>query len=393
MMDNKYSKIDYKLIKLPNLSFGKEWALLELITLGLYSVEEQEMFADLIQSEDLNAKELIEQARRHKILTLLAFYILSNKYKQKVSSDFEYKSRLKKLLFINKHKINIYRKEAARIVKNFNHNNIHFVSTKGISLESSIYPGYGSRSMGDMDFMILPRDRKKASKILADLGYKMGEFNWKNQKFQTHSRETLIKYKLNPDHLPSHVLLIDNIIIPYIEVDIANSLTWTLCPFQIPTEVALKKINYQKILNVDDVLLPVFSLPFQFIFTILHLFKEAWIEMTLEMDGKDVNLSKFSDVIRLWRSHHHELDVREVVGILEEFSLTQPVLWVLEHLDRTFNLDIVKSLGLQNQVTESWLHSASDSRQWQGTMRNRLYSLNRDRLFIKSARCERDLSP
>ncbi|MEL6579975.1 MAG: nucleotidyltransferase family protein [Cyanobacteria bacterium J06621_12] len=382
-MDNISSKVGNRLRKLPDLSYGKEWALLELITLGLYSNAEQEMFANLLRAK-LDTKLLIKEAKRQKIITLLAYYVLSERYIHNLPADFAHKSGLKKALFVNKHKINFYRHAAADIVRSFNLHNIRFVATKGISFESSIYPGNGSRSMGDVDFMILPQDRNKVSQVLAELGYKMGEFNCKTQQFQPHSRTTMIKYKLNPDHLPSHVLLTNHLLTPYIEVDVANSLTWTLCPFQIPTEVALEKINHQNMPKIDDVLLPVFCLPFQLIFTILHLFKEAWIEITLEMEGKDVNLSKFSDVIRLWRSHCHELDIPEFVGILEEYSLTQPVLWVLEHLDRTFNLDTVATLGLQNRVTDSWLYSASNSRQWQGTMRERLAVSNRDRLFVQS---------
>ena len=389
-MNNAKFVLDHQSIKLPDLAFGKEWALLELLTLGLDSSVERERFANLINSPDLNWQELLTQATRHKITNLLSAAIIANHLSEVVPLNI--RQQLINVRLFNQHKIQIYRREAAKIVEAFTRKELKFVGTKGISVESTLYQGNGSRTMSDIDFMILPQEREPAIQALSQLGYQMGTYEQKTNKIRPHSREMMIKYKLNPDHLPSHVLLTNDVVTPFVEVDIANSLTWTSCPWQIPVEIALENILVQSIPEIKNIKLPVFSAQFQFIFTILHLFKEAWIEMTLEMDGKDVNLSKFSDVIRLWRSHHHELDVREFVGILEEFSLTQPVLWVLEHLDRTFNLDIVKSLGLQNQVTESWLHSASDSRQWQGTMRNRLYSLNRDRLFIKSARCERDLS-
>lgn len=368
-------------LKLPDLVFGKEWALLELIALGLCSDKERELFAELINAKDLDWQKLLAQAKRHKILSLLAFYVLSEKFVETIPQNIAAQNHLRKILFINRHKISLYRQEAARISKAFQQKNICFVGTKGISLESTIYPSNGIRTMGDMDFMILPQDRKIASKVLADLGYSMGTFDQKTGSIKPHSRELMIKYKLSPDHLPSHVLLINNNIIPFIEVDIANSLTWTSCTFQIPVEVALTNITYQDIPGINGVQLPSFSPQFQFIFTILHLFKEAWIEITLEMNGKDVNLSKFSDVVRIWRTYKNQLQNREFLALLEDWAIIQPVIWVLEHLDRTLQTSIVADLGLEGKVSEEWLSSASSrngkARKWNGTMRERLFARDR----------------
>ncbi|WP_144054227.1 nucleotidyltransferase family protein [Pleurocapsa sp. PCC 7319] len=382
-MDNKKLASDRGSRKLPNLAFGKEWALLELVTLGLNSASEQEMFAELISDQDLDWQELLKQATRHKITCLLAFYIITNNLSEVITLDL--KQQLETILFFNRHKIKIYRSKAAEIIRALTKNKIKFVGTKGISLESTLYQGNGNRTLSDIDFMILPNDRKVVSEILADLGYQMGTFEPKTGTIKPHSREMMINYKLNPDHLPAHILLIDDVIVPFIEVDIANSLTWTLSPFQIPVEVALENIVYQPIPEIKDISLPSFAPQFQFIFTILHLFKEAWIELTLDMNGKDVSLSKFSDVVRIWSRHQNELQNEEFVKILEQFDLIQPVVWVLEHLDRTLQTNIISSLGLEGKVTEEWLSSAAPSgtkaRLWRGTMRKRLFTQDRRQLF------------
>ena len=382
-MDNVKLASEYESMKLPDLVFGKEWALLELLTLGLYSANERKMFAELISDQDLDWQKLLQQAARHKLSSLLAFSVTHNYYSEVIPS--EPNKQLETILFFNRHKINLYRRKAAEIIRALTKNKIKFVGTKGISLESTLYQGNGSRIMSDIDFMILPQDRKTVSQILANLGYQMGTFEQQTGKIRSHSREMMINYKLNPDHLPAHILLIDDVITPFIEVDIANSLTWTLCPFQIPVEIALENIVYQSIPEIKDVKLPSFAPQFQFIFTILHLFKEAWIELTLDMNGKDVALSKFSDVVRIWRTHQNKLQNEEFVKILEDFDLTQPVVWVLEHLDRTLQTNIVTSLGLKGRVTEKWLSSAASSnrkaRQWRGTMRERLVAQDRRQLF------------
>ena len=379
-MDNAKLAINRDSLKLPDLALGQEWALLELLTLGLYSANERELFAELIQAENLDWQELLAQATRHKIITFLAFHTTGDHYYEVIPSDV--KQQLEIVLFFNRHKINIYRREAARISRAFTSNNIQFVGTKGISFESTIYQGNGSRAMSDIDFMIAPQYRKLASKILSELGYGMGAFDSKTKKISPHSRETLIGYRLNSDHLPAHVLLIDDVIAPFVEVDIANSLTWTVCPFQVPVEIALENIICQSIPGFEDIQLPCFSPQFQFIFTILHLYREAWRILSLK---KDVNLCKFGDILRLWKVYSDVLQTEELINLIKELGIVKPVLWVLEHLDRTFHTDIVSSLGLDDRVTEKWLASVGSSngkvRQWQGTMRERLFCKDRRQLF------------
>ena len=101
--------------------------------------------------------------------------------------------------------------------------------------------------------------------------------------------------------------------------------------------------------------------------------------------GKDVNLSKFADVIRLWRVHGESMRRAGLTNRLEEFGLIEPVVWVLEHLDRTFGSSIVREINLQGRVSEEYLASARASggrlHQWKGTMRERLQCKDRHKLF------------
>ena len=69
---------------LPDLEFGPEWALLELLCLGLTEPEQQQMFEDLIRSGDLNWGELMEQALRHKMLSMLALYVTSDDFHETI---------------------------------------------------------------------------------------------------------------------------------------------------------------------------------------------------------------------------------------------------------------------------------------------------------------------
>jgi hypothetical protein len=170
-----------------------------------------------------------------------------------------------------------------------------------------------------------------------------------------------------------------------VRVDFANSLTWSRCPFDIPVERALLEVDEQPIPGFPGFGLPCFSPVFQFISNILHLFREAWFERWWDLE-QDVNLMKFGDVLRLWRANQEALTSGELVQLLEEYDIVKPIVWALEHLDRTLHTGIVSALGLEGRVTDTWLSSAYSSasklRRWKGTMRERLQCKNRRCLVI-----------
>ena len=379
-----------ELIKTFDLALDTELELLELLCLGLTTPCEQKMFEDLIRSSCLHWGELLEQALRHKMLPMLAFHATSSQFKETVPKFV--RSHLWTALGLNIHKTAILRREAARIVRVLDEQSIPFVGTKGITLESTLYEGNGTRRLGDMDFMVAPKHRDVVTNTMSKLGYKMGEFNWQTGNVHPLTREKMAIFKLNPDHLPHFILLTGDPVVPFVDVDFANSLTWTRSPFNVPIVAALAEIVYQPIPGIPDIQMPCFNPKFQFIFTILHLFREAWVfregwtESLLEGYEYDVNISKFADVIRLWRTYQNELNAPDFIQTLEEFQIIDPILWVLEHTDRTFHTGIVPALGLEGRVTEEWLHSAGGAGgkrvQWKGTMRERLHCKDRRQLFL-----------
>ncbi len=238
--------------------------------------------------------------------------------------------------------------------------------------------------MLDVDFMIMPKDREVVTEVMDGLGYEAASYDLRTDSINAPTRKEIILHQLNPDHLFLFATRTDDPVVHYVMVDVANSLTWTNCPFDVPLEYTFKDIVYQSIPGYPDVELPSFRPLIQFLFTILHLFREAWLERWMAV-GKDVNLSKFADVIRLWRVHGESMRRAGLTNRLEELGLIEPVVWVLEHLDRTFGTSIVREINLQGRVTEEYLASARASggrlRQWKGTMRERLQCKDRYKLF------------
>jgi hypothetical protein len=364
---------------LPDLEFGPEWALLELLCLGLTEPEQQQMFEDLIRSEDLNWGELMVQGLRHKMLPMLAIHT-------EMEDNYEFipgyiHRHLQTILDLNKQHIVILRKTAADIVQAFHQRSIKFVFTKGITFESTIYDGDGTRVMSDIDLMIAPKDRSIVIELMSELGFQMGVVDGMKKIILPYNRKELITYKLNPDHIPSFIKKTNDAVHWFVSIDIANSLTWTRSHYEIPIEMAFENIVYQPVSCKSGIQLPTFSPHYQFIFTVLHLFREAWFERW----NYHVSLAKFSDVIRLYKVHHGTLNEDGFMDIINRYKLVRPVFWVIEHLDRTLGTDMVSALGFKEEVDEEWLSSAYKTGggmcSWKGTMRERLFCTRKFKVF------------
>lgn len=372
-------------MQIPDQTFGPEWALMELLCLGLMTDDEQQAFNELVTSGSLDWGELLEQALRHKMLPLLAYHTLAAEPEQTVPRRVQ--DHFRSVLDLNRHKRTIWYREIDRIIKFMGEQGIQVLGRKDVAFESNLYHGNGSRRFGDMDLLIAPKDRDAVFEALPKLGYQPGLYDWQTQQLVPLSRKAMMIFRLNPDHLPVHARLTGDSVMQWLEVDFANSLTWHGSDYNVPLDIAMNEIIYQPVAGFSDIEIPCLMPPFQFIGTVLHLFREAWFERWLEWE-QDVDLAKFSDVIRMWRTYQDQLATASFTQLLETFEIVEPMVWVFEHLDRTFQMDITGALGLKDRVSEAWLFSGRASGkqlyQWRGSMRERLYSKNRQALFVEA---------
>ena len=304
---------------LPDQSLGSEWTILELLARGIVDDLEQQMVRDLLLAETLDWGELLEQALRHKMLPILAYHIVSASLRFDVPRSIY--QHLESALEWNRWQIEVFRREAVRVAQGLAGRGIHFVVTKGMAFESTLYGSLGTRHMKDIDFMIAPRDREAVLSVMRDLGFRPF-FEWAKDP-----RREEISSRLNPDHLPKLARDIDQPGTRTINVDVANSLTWTRSPFDVPVEEALEDPVEQPVPGMPGVGLPCFCTIYQFLFTVLHLFREAWLQKFVDF-GTDVGLMKFGDVIRLIDQNRNELTSGELLRIMEIQRVTHAVAWV-----------------------------------------------------------------
>lgn len=355
--------------RLPDQSLGPEWTILELLARGIADDSERQMTRDLLLTDPLDWGELLEQALRHKMLPMLAHHIISAGLRFDVPTTIYL--HLESALEWNRWKIEVFRREAVRVAQGLAGRGIHFVATKGMAFESTLYGGLGTRYMNDIDFMIAPRDREAVLSVMQEFGFRRF-FEWAKDP-----RREEITSRLNPDHLPKLARDIDQPGIRTIEVDVANSLTWTKSPFDVSVEEALDDPVEQPVPGMPGVGLPCFRPIYQFLFTVLHLFREAWLQKFVEF-GSDVSLMKFGDVIRLVERNRNKLTDGELLRTMEAHRVTHAVAWVLGHLDETFHTHTLELLALEKHGNEELLAGQMSSsgyvRASGQTMRERLQS-------------------
>ena len=354
---------------LPDKSLGPEWAVLELLARGIVEDSERQMARDLLLLDTLDWGELLEQALRHKMLPMLSHHIISADLQFDVPTTIY--QHLESALEWNRCQIEAFRRETVRVAKGLADRGVHFVVTKGITFESTLYGGLGTRHMNDIDFMIAPSDREAVMDAMQELGFRPF-FSWARD-----ARREEISSRLNRDHLPKLAREIDQPGARKINIDVANSLTWTKSPFEVPVEEALKEPVELHVPGIPGVGLPCFRPKYQFLFTVLHLFREAWLQKFVDF-GTDVGLMKFGDVIRLVDHDRSELIDGELLRIVETHRVTDPVAWVLRQLDETFQTHTLELLGLEEYGDEKLLASQMQSSAYVRTsgqsMRERLQS-------------------
>lgn len=364
---------------LPDLQLGPEWALLELVCLGVETPARQALLGDLLKQAHFDWGELLEQAARHKLIWLLTQVLEAANHLHDVPRYIRH--LLINALRLNRHELALLRREAAQLLRVFQQAGVPLVATKGIALESSLYAGAGGRHCGDIDFMTLPAQRDRILALMSQRGYQQGHRDWARGLIAPLSRKEQLIYQFSPDHLPKLVRLTGDPLIPVVVTDFAFSFTWTNSEYELALDHAFLHVTAQPIPGEDQEL-PMFQPPYHFILIVLHFFREAWFVRHWSNNG-DVNLIKCADVIRFWMQHP-ELHTREYGLLIDGYGLTQPVGWVLGHLDRTFGTDMLQVLQVQDQISEPWLaslHTAGTSYTgWSGTMRERLHS--RDRMAL-----------
>jgi hypothetical protein len=347
--------------------------LLELISIsdGIGSPE----FAAAVEQAraGVDPDVLVARAIQHTLAPALADFIVAADLPDLVPGDT--RRQLTGMLQLNAYRTDMMVAEAQRVVAEFDRRGLRVACTKGVVLQSTVYDGR-IRYFGDVDLMIHPDDTAATTEILTGLGYSPGvQYDHRSQSLVPLPRETVLMYRLYPDHLPHFTRLLDDAPFPYYMVDVAYSLTWYGSVWQIPMDEVMDGIERVPVKpgrSTDT--LPAPAAPYRFLFLALHLFREGWFERTVR--GGDVRLTQFADIVRQWR-RLAPADQDHVRSLVKRYELGPALAWVCHHVDAVFGTALLAEHGDLDQFADpAWLGSVAGSDgghlAWHGDMRRRL---------------------
>ncbi|MCX8962358.1 nucleotidyltransferase family protein [Erwinia psidii] len=199
---------------------------------------------------------------QHKLLPLLNYVIhQQNLFKEVGYKDCEliasYCSHLeKKQIFADS--------ELAALTKMMKQEKIHYALRKGKSL-AALYHHPSHRTSNDVDLLIDVSSANNMKSLLAEAGFTCGFYHHQTRTVHAHKPETLLKYRMSPDHLPHYVKVVDGI---PIVIDIAFTLSWATKQDPLCTEEILRKTAEISGISCLD---PYYN----YLHTLLHLYREC----------------------------------------------------------------------------------------------------------------------
>jgi hypothetical protein len=321
----------------------------------------------------------IDLAKRHKLLPLVAEYILTRSDGSGIASNIHeclYAARARA-----QRRKQCFVVEASSLQQGLHAAGIRALARKGIVFDDLLYFGLGRRSLGDIDMYVHPGQAAETAKFLQGVGYAYGSISSCGERIELWSRRQLLRYYLYPDHLPKLVRTHDAEHVSCIRVDIALDFAWHGAPITearhqlLEQELRTPQLAPNGLYTLSDTA--------HFIDCALHLYREACFE-TYIVAGSDIQLRKFMDLALLWRrippTQHASLS-----QTLHNYDLAGLVAWAAFHLDALFGFDVVHSLDLKSALERfppnSWITAQGTAATWRGSMYERLFASDPKRLF------------
>lgn len=360
----------------------KEWRLIEICSIALYNEEVLEEFKSLCYNPEIDWLEVMDQAIRQGMLPLLTYILCSHKLLKRITVDLQ--DIFINEYLINKKRLDIGYSELAKVTSKLKENNISYVITKGFSLDCTIYGTRYIRKTNDIDFIIEPRNKKHVSEIMQELGFVNGQYLYDTDSIKPISAEYQKLYALVDEYAPEFVKRTSDDIVRCIYMDMTCSLTWFASKYKVDIGEALLHNQWVVIPGSNGIKMSIFNLEYQIIYTGLHLFKHAWVEMYGIMDDKDVQLSRFMDILWLLKEYEKKQEIHELRDAIEKCGVVEPIIWVIKHTDIIFGTTFCDRLGY-SKIESSWLSSWQTIdykiKYWKGSMIERLQAKDKNKIF------------
>lgn len=189
----------------------------------------------------------------------------------------------------------------------------------------------GERISNDIDLLVEQKDISTLSKILKEMGFVQGYYNFREGKIIPLSRAEILSRRMNRGETAPFILETENSIVPFIEVDINFSLDYLPNSHGEMLHSILKDtISYAgkikggiQSLQGDDF----------FLHLVMHQYKES-ILYSMVQRNKDSELYKLLDIYLFIKNGY--IDFSNLYNKIRKYELDKPVYSVMKAVSELF---------------------------------------------------------
>ena len=190
----------------------------------------------------------------------------------------------------------------------------------------------GERVSNDIDLLVKQKDITAVSKILKDIGFIQGYYNFRAGKIVPLSRAEILSRRMNRGETAPFVLATENCNLPFIEVDINFSLDYQPNSHEdMLTDILKKVVSYSG--NINGGIQSLQPDDF-FLHLIMHQYKES-ILYSMVQRNKDTELYKLLDIYLFIKKGYIELS--DLYNKIKKYGLEKQVCSVMRTVSEVFS--------------------------------------------------------
>lgn len=219
------------------------------------------------------------------------------------------------------------------ISKKLNEHQIKHIFLKGAVLNHFIFEA-GSRASNDIDILINKNSIEKVTKILNELGYVQGKYNYKKKEIEKFSDEELkLSLKTKGETSP-FIKKTEDIAIKTMDVDLNFSLDWTPNYNQDTIDYILS--NRVEV-NIDEnITIYSANIYDNLIELCIHLYKDMAL-IDIIKKRKVFDLYKLIDIYYFINIYYEKINFKYLKSEIKKFNAEKYIYYALKYLTEIFN--------------------------------------------------------
>lgn len=309
-----------------------EHQLVIICSRGILSEEEKLRVTSLLNSPELDWREVLYQALSHRTLNMLHYHLSDLNLMHLVEEEVFKLMNNQSQVFRMRNEA--YKAELLSISEAFISEGIKTAVLKGTYLAYTVYPVMESRTFNDIDFLVNIKDGSRILDILTSAGYIQGDYDRNTFAIKPASRRQIVMHQMSTHEFQECLKPSKHPFVPLIQMDLNHDILWKgNCPYKVDTPELLDRAvrseidgRYVYVLTPEDCLLQLSC----------HLYKEAvminWIH-----DLRDLKLYKFAD-FAVYIDRVKNIDWEIFTKRVKGYGLDKVVYFALYYVDYLYQV-------------------------------------------------------